>query len=245
MKKLLLEMKDIHKSFGEIHALRGVDFDVNYNEIVGLVGDNGAGKTTLIKILNGIYPPDKGQIYFQGRQVKISSPRDAMNLGIETVYQDQALAPQQSLVRNIFMGREPTKFLGYLDMGKLKKTSMEVIESIGFVRIKSPDVKIETLSGGEREGVAIARAMHFKAKLLVLDEPTVGLSVKETRKVLGFVERVRNEGTSCIFITHNLYHVYPIADRFVVLSVGKKVADVRKEDTSIDDLAEKIVTGGM
>lgn len=245
MKKLLLEMKDIHKSFREVHALRGVNFNVNYNEVVGLVGDNGAGKTTLIKILTGIHPLDKGQIYFEGKEVKVSSPRDARNLGIETVYQDQALAPQQSLARNVFMGREPTKFLGYLDMEKLKKTSIEVIESIGFVRMKSPDAKVETLSGGEREGVAIARAMHFKAKLLVLDEPTIALSVKETRKVLGFVERVRNEGTSCIFITHNLYHVYPVADRFVLLNVGRKIGDVQKEDTSIDDLAEKIVTGGM
>ena len=238
----LVKMVNIHKWFGKVHALKGVDFEVWKGEIVGLVGDNGAGKSTLIKILSGVYQPDKGEIYFEGKKVKIPSPAFARALGIETVYQDQALVPYMDVMRNVFMGREICKKLGFLDLKAMEEKSMEALRNLGL-RIRSPRALVALLSGGEREGVAIARAMFFKAKLVILDEPTVALSIKEAQKVLEFVKQLKDQGISCIFISHNLYHVYPVADRFVVLSRGRKVADVKKEQTSIEELAEIIVSG--
>lgn len=185
---------------------------------------------------------DEGEIYFEGKKVKISSPRDAMRLGIETVYQEQALAPKMSIARNTFMGREPVRSLVLLDKKKMRRKSMETLRDIGL-HVKSPDISVKFLSGGERQGVAIARVMHFKAKLLIMDEPTMALSVKEAQQVLQFVKQLKAQGISCVFITHNLYHVHPVADRFVILSHGRKVGDVRKEDASIDELAELIVAG--
>jgi simple sugar transport system ATP-binding protein len=235
-------MRDIHKRFGKVRALSGVDFAVGHNEIVGLVGDNGAGKSTLIKILSGIQVADKGEIYCEGRKVNISSPKDAMTLGIETVYQEQALVPEMSIPRNIFMGREPVGPVGLLNKKLMVEKSVEILKDIGL-DMRSPNMAVKNLSGGERQGVAIARAMHFRARLLILDEPTMALSVKESQQVLQFVSRLKHQGTSCIFITHNFYHAYPIADRFVVLSRGKKVGDSRKEDTSIDKLVELVTSG--
>jgi simple sugar transport system ATP-binding protein len=238
----LVKMINIHKWFGTVHALNGVDFTVNRGEVVGLVGDNGAGKSTLIKILSGVYPPDMGEIYFEGRKVRFRSPADARKLGIETVYQDQALAPNLSIVRNIFMGREITASFGFLDLKKMSREARKAIETLGL-RVRSPLEPVAILSGGERQGVAIARALYFKAKLVILDEPTAALSIKETQKVLDFVRLLKKEGVSVIFITHNLYHVYEVADRFVVLFRGMKVADVLKEQTSIEELTCYITTG--
>ncbi len=236
----LVKMVNIHKWFGKVHAVRGVDFEVKSAEIVGLVGDNGAGKSTLIKVLSGFHQPDEGEIYFEGKKVKINSPRDARRLGIETVYQEQALAPHMSISRNIFMGREPVRSLGFLDRDIMNKESMKALRSIGL-ELRSPDDLIGMLSGGERQGVAIARAVHFKAKLVILDEPTVALSIKEAQQVLEFIKQLKKEGIAAIFITHNLYHVFPVAERFVVLNQGKKVGDVRKEETSIEELSELII----
>lgn len=185
---------------------------------------------------------DEGEIYFEGKKVKISSPRDAMRLGIETVYQEQALAPEMSVARNTFMGREPVRSLVLLDKKKMRRKSMETLRDIGL-HVKSPDISVKFLSGGERQGVAIARVMHFKAKLLIMDEPTMALSVKDVQQVLQFVKQLKAQGISCVIITHNLYHVHPVADRFVILSHGRKVGDVRKEDASIDKLDELIVAG--
>ena len=236
----LVKMVNIHKWFGKVHAVRGVDFEVKSAEIVGLVVDNGAGKSTLIKVLSGFHQPDEGEIYFEGKKVKINSPRDARRLGIETVYQEQALAPHMSISRNIFMGREPVRSLGFLDRDIMNKESMKALRSIGL-ELRSPDDLIGMLSGGERQGVAIARAVHFKAKLVILDEPTVALSIKEAQQVLEFIKQLKKEGIAAIFITHNLYHVFPVAERFVVLNQGKKVGDVRKEETSIEELSELII----
>lgn len=238
--KNLVKMVNIHKWFGRVHAVRGVDFAVKPAEIVGLVGDNGAGKSTLIKVLSGFHQPDRGDVYFEGKKVRITSSRDARRLGIETVYQEQALAPHMSISRNIFMGREPATSLGFLDKNTMDGESMEALRGIGL-HLRSPDDLIGMLSGGERQGVAIARAVHFKAKLVILDEPTIALSIREARQVLEFIKQLKNEGIAAIFITHNLYHVFPVAERFVVLSQGKKVGDVRKKDTSIDELSELIV----
>jgi simple sugar transport system ATP-binding protein len=240
----LVRMSGIHKWFGKVHALRGVDFEVNRAETVGLVGDNGAGKSTLIKVLSGYHKADKGQIFFEGTEVQLSSPKDARALGIETVYQEQALAPDLSISRNIFMGREPVTAMGFLNRKVMDEESMEALQSIGL-SLRSPGLPINTLSGGQRQGVAIARALHFEAKLVILDEPTMALSVKEVREVLQFICQLKNKGISVIFITHNLYHVFSIADRIVVLAHGQKLADVKKEDTSVDNLANLIVKETM
>ena len=238
--KSLVKMAGIEKWFGKVQALKGVDFEVRPSEVVGLVGDNGAGKSTLIKVLSGYHLADKGEIYFEEKKVHITSSLDARRLGIETVYQEQALAPNMSISRNIFMGREPARSLGFMDKKSMDRGSMEALESIGL-HLRSPDALIAMLSGGERQGVAIARALHFKAKLVILDEPTIALSVKEARQVLEFIKQLGREGISVIFITHNLYHVFPSADRFVVLTRGEKIADVEKKDTSVEELAELIV----
>lgn len=227
-----VKMVNIHKWFGKVYALKGVDFGVRRGEVVGLVGDNGAGKSTLIKILSGVYKPDRGEIYIEGRKVNFSSPADARRLGIETVYQDQALVPNLSIARNIFMGREITTRFGFLNVDEMAQESKRALESIGL-HIRTSAELVGVLSGGERQGVAIARALYFKAKLVILDEPTAALSIKETRKVLDFVKRLKDEGISVIFITHNLYHVYEVADRFVVLFRGSKVADVSRSEASI------------
>jgi len=236
-----VKMINIHKGFGGVYALKGVDFLVGPNETVGLIGDNGAGKSTLIKILSGVYPPDEGKIYLEGKEVRFSSPKDAIRLGIETIYQDTAVVNQLSIMRNIFIGREPTKhYLGLirlLDIGRMAKESMKALAGVDL-RLRSPAVPVEDLSGGERQGVAIARAMYFKTKILILDEPTNNLSVKESQKVLQFVEGLKNEGISSVFITHNLYHVYPVADRLVVMNRGKKIGDFKRKETSIEELTK-------
>jgi len=236
----LLEAINIEKSFGEVKALLGVDFAVGKNEIVGLIGDNGAGKSTLVKILMGVYPPDKGQIYFEGKIVEDYSVQKAKELGIDIVYQEQALADLHTIWRNIFMGREIRNRLGFIKIRESKEKSMEILREIGFRGDIGPDSVIWHLSGGEREGVAIARTIYSKAKLVILDEPTTALSIKETEKVIQYIRRIKELGNSCIFITHNLYHVYPVAERFVILDRGKKVADIPKEETSLDDVADRL-----
>lgn len=245
MSKPLVEMVNIHKWFGRVYALQGVDFTVNHSEVVGLVGDNGAGKSTLMKILSGLYPPDIGEIYFEGKKVQFSSPRDAMKLGIETIYQDIAIAPLMNIPRNVFMGREIERKLGIiklLDLKKMKEESIKVLKGLGL-EIPNIDMPVENLSGGQRQGVVIARAMYFKSKLLILDEPTNNLSVKESLKVLEFIKELRKQGISSVFITHNLHHVYPVADRIVVLSHGKKVGEFKKDETSIEEITNLITLG--
>lgn len=240
----MVKMVDIHKWFGRVYAVRGVDFNLKRGETLGLLGDNGAGKSTLIKILSGYHVADKGEIYFDGNKVKIRSPRDARKLGIETVYQDQALAPNLSISRNIFMGREPIKGVGILDKKVMDEESMQALKNLGL-RLRSPDLPVVTLSGGERQGVAIARAIHFKAKCVILDEPTVALSVKEVNEVLDFIQQIKREGISSIFITHNLYHVYDIAERFVVMARGRKMADVKKEEVTRDNLSDLVIKSAL
>ncbi len=240
----LIHCEGLQKWYGGVHALKGVDVEFGQSEVIGLVGDNGAGKSTLIKILSGAHRPDGGKIFMEGREVRLSSPREAMNLGIETIYQYTAMAPQLSIARNIFIGREPVRArigsLGVLDYAKMARESMEALESVEL-HLRSPDTPVEQLSGGERQGVAIARAMYFKSKVLILDEPTNHLSVKETNKVLDFVAGLKTQGITSIFITHNLHHVYPISDRIVVMARGEKIADLDQADTSIEDLTDLIV----
>lgn len=233
----ILEARGISKRFGAVQALNRVDFSIYPGEIVGLIGDNGAGKSTLIKILSGVILPDEGAIFYCGQRVEIKSPRDSHELGIETIYQDAALVDTMSIMRNIFLGRERMKFLGFLDKKYMRERSVEVLEkSIGISGIISPEQVVRNLSGGQKQSVAIARAVHFKKKILLLDEPTSALSVKETQKVLDYMLRLRDEDVSCVFVTHNLYHVYQVADRFVILNRGKKIKDVVKNETSLEEL---------
>lgn len=231
-----VQMKDIHKSFGRVVALRGVDFHVGENEIVGLVGDNGAGKSTLIKILVGFYPPDRGEIYINGKRIRNLTIQKARKLGIGVVYQERALAEQHIMWRNIFMGRELTDRLGFIRVSEQKRETERLMREMGFTSGITPDSVVGTLSGGERQGVAIARALYFEANLIILDEPTVGLSLSETSKVLDFVREIKERGKSCVIISHNIYHVYPVADRFVILDRGKNIGEINKEDVSLHSL---------
>lgn len=244
-KGALVRMVGISKSFGTVQALKDVEFDVGYQEVMGLVGDNGAGKSTLIKILTGVFPPDEGEIYFEGKKVKILSPREAREMGIETVYQDLALIPLMSISRNFFLGREPTIRLGllrFLDKRNMDYTVQMVLSQIG-INVRSPDEPVAVLSGGERQSVAIGRALHFGAKLLILDEPTSALSIRETQQVLDFILEAKARGLSIVFITHNIHHVYSVADRFTVLERGCKVATLRKDEVTAEEIIEIVRSG--
>ena len=236
----------LSKWYGGVCALRDVSVEFGRGpEIVGLVGDNGAGKSTLIKILSGAHRADEGQISIEGRQVNMRTPRDAMNAGIETIYQYTAMVPAMSIARNIFIGRELTigrkiAGIGLLDQMAMDRIAVDALSKVDL-HLRSPRTPVQELSGGERQGVAIARAVHFRSRMLILDEPTNHLSVKETNKVLDFVVQLREQGVSSIFISHNLNHVYPISNRIVVMARGEKMADVERNETSVSELTRMIV----
>jgi simple sugar transport system ATP-binding protein len=239
----LLSLRGIGKSFGHVEALRDVDLDVFPGEIVALVGDNGAGKSTLIKIVTGVYPPSAGDIFFKGKPIKLKGVQASRRLGIEAVYQERALADQQEMWRNIFAGRERTTHLGFLDIAREKREAEQLLRgSMGFTsRAITVDSEVGSLSGGEKQGVAIGRALYFHADLIILDEPTMGLSLMETEKVLRFVRGIRDQGKSAIFIDHNIFHVYDVADRFVILDRGRVVGRFRHDELSRDGLVERMV----
>lgn len=240
----IVRMEGIVKRFGTITALAGVDFSVYAHEVVGLLGDNGAGKSTLIKCLTGLHVPEEGRITFEGKPVQISSPREARALGIETCYQDLALVNQMSIVRNFYLGREMVRRLGplhWLDIRQMNRQTCDALCDIGIV-IRSPTEKVGKLSGGERQSIAIGRAKHFGAKLLILDEPTSALSVAETRKVLAYTRAAKERGLGVIFITHNVHHVYQVADRFAILRHGKLVGTYHSGEVTEDDIAD-LITG--
>jgi len=241
----LVRMEHINKNFGSVQALDDVTFTVGRQEIVGLVGDNGAGKSTLIKILSGAHPATSGQIYFEDKPVEIKNTWDAIQLGIETIYQDSALVPQLSITRNLFLGREPLtgpRFLQRMDKRFMDMQARQLLGELGITKAINPDTPITSLSGGERQSISIARAMFFESRLIVLDEPTNNLGVEETHRVLAFIQSARAKGLSCIFITHNIYHVFQVVDRIVVLRRGKKVCEADPKQTNIDDI-EKVITG--
>lgn len=242
----LARMSHINKFFGRVQALNDVSLTVRKNEIIGLLGDNGAGKSTLIKILSGALTADSGEIYIQGQKVDIRSTTDAIRLGIETIYQDSALVPQLSIARNLFMGREPIKrggLFNQLDQALMNDVARKLLKQVGISKDIPPTTPISALSGGERQAVAIARAMHFDSNLIILDEPTNNLGVEETQGVLRFVRNARDTGHSCIFIAHNIYHVFQVVDRIVVLRRGRVVADdIDPKQTTIEAV-EHIITG--
>lgn len=237
-----LELKNVMKSFGGVQSLRGVDFYVDSGEVVGLVGDNGAGKSTLIKTITGYHRPTSGEIYFDGKLVENLTVPKARELGVETVYQERALADQQTLWRNIFIGREITTRFGFMDVKKMRDETHKLMrESMGFTSSAvSPDSVIKTFSGGEKQGVAIVRALYFDAELIILDEPTMGLALSETRKLLQFVQQVKDAGKSLIFIDHNIFHVYEVADRIVVLDRGRVAGQFRPSELTLTELLEKM-----
>lgn len=237
-----MELRNVSKNFGEVKSLRNVDFKLGQNEVVGLLGDNGAGKSTLIKILTGYHQPTSGELYVDGNRIDSLTVPLARKLGIETVYQERALAELQTLWRNIFLGRELKTSLGLLDVKKMKtETSSLMVESMGFTSTAvNPDSTIANFSGGEKQGVAIVRALYFDAEIIILDEPTMGLSLKETRKLLDFVRHIKDVGKSAVFIDHNIFHVYSVADRVVVLDRGRVAGEFNTDDITLDDLMEKM-----
>jgi simple sugar transport system ATP-binding protein len=219
-----------------------VDFKLGRNEVVGLLGDNGAGKSTLIKIVTGYHHPTEGEIYFDGQRVEELTVPKAREMGVETVYQERALAELQTLWRNIFLGRELSNNLGFLKVKDMKQeTHRLMVESMGFTSAAvSPDSAVRTFSGGEKQGVAIVRALFFDADIIILDEPTMGLSLKETRRLLDFVRSIKAAGKSAIFIDHNVFHVYAVADRVVVLDRGRVAGEFMTKDITLDDLMDKM-----
>jgi simple sugar transport system ATP-binding protein len=240
----VVRMENISKRFGTIMALEGVDFTVDQRQVMALLGDNGAGKSTLIKILTGIYTPTGGQIYFEGQPVRINTPHEARELGIETVYQDLALVNLMSITRNFFLGRELVQKFGpinWLRRKEMNHLTRQSLAEIG-IAIRSPVEKVGSLSGGERQSIAIGRALHFGAKLLILDEPTSALSVAETRKVLNYITSARERGLAVIFITHNVHHVYQVADAYTIIRHGRKVGTYTKGDLTENDIAD-LITG--
>ena len=241
----LVDMIDIHKYFGSVQVLRGIDFHVDRQEIVGLLGDNGAGKSTLIKVLTGFHTPTKGQIFFDNEAVDIDSPHTARKLGIETVYQDLALVPLMSIARNFWLGQEPTYNVGpfrFIDKKRMDQESVAALRDVG-IHIRDPEETVGTMSGGERQSIAIGRAVYFGKKLLILDEPTSALSVGETQKVLDYTIAAKEKGMSVIFISHNIRHVYEVADRFTIIERGRKLGDFLKNEVEEREVAEMIVTG--
>jgi len=241
----IVRMESVQKYFGAIHALRDVNLRVGRNEIVGLIGDNGAGKSTLIKVMTGVLPPSSGRIFVRDKEIDPAdySVRMAHDLSIETVYQDRSLADKQPLWRNFFVGRQITNRFGFIDIKKQKEIAEDILlKSIGFRGAGiTVDSTVAQLSGGERQGIAIGRAMHYNADLIVLDEPTAALAVKEVRKVLDFVGRIKQSGRACIYIEHNLAHVHEVADRLVVLDRGAVVAELSPKDMSVAELTDYLI----
>src|SRR5688572_6943746 len=242
----LIRMEHISKFYGRVQALDDVNLVVREREIVGLLGDNGAGKSTLIKVLSGAVPVTSGEIYVRGEKANIKNTTDAIGYGIETIYQDSALVTQLSIARNLFLGREPVRpprLLGRLDQRKMNDVARGLLRRVGIEKDIPPTTPVGALSGGERQAVAIARAMHFDSELIILDEPTNNLGVAETQGVLRFVRGARDSGHSCIFIAHNIHHVFQVVDRIVVMRRGRVVADdIDPKETSVEEV-ERVITG--
>jgi len=243
MEPCRLELRNVSKHFGEVKALEDINFQLANNEVVGLLGDNGAGKSTLIKIITGYYQPTSGEILFKGQKVDNLTVAKARKMGVETVYQERALAELQTLWRNIFLGRELVNKWGLLDVNRMKhETHRLMTQSMGFTsKAVNPESRVGTFSGGEKQGVAIVRALYFDAEIIILDEPTMGLSLKETAKLVNFVRDIKRAGKSAIFIDHNILHVYNVADRVVVIDRGRVAGEFRTKDISLDTLMEKMI----
>jgi simple sugar transport system ATP-binding protein len=241
----LVRMTGIEKHFGPVTAVAGVDLSVGEAEVVGLLGDNGAGKSTLIKILSGALRPSAGEIRFAGEIVRFRGTRDAIDAGIETIYQDSALVEQMSIGRNLFLGREPTRAIGparSIDRAYVRMKTAELMNRVGISKSIDPDTPISRLSGGERQAIAIARAMFFEADLIIMDEPTNNLGVEEADGVMRFIREAKDAGHSSLLISHNIHHIFQVVDRIVVLRHGLKVGDIERSQTSVVEV-EELITG--
>jgi len=239
-------MIDIRKHFGSVIALAGVSIDVHAGECHCLLGDNGAGKSTLIKTMSGVHPPSSGRIVFDGEEVRFNSPRDALAQGIATVHQDLGMIPLMSVTRNFFMGNEPVRrILGipFFDHAHANRVTMEEMGRLG-IQLRSPDQAVGTLSGGERQTVAIARAVHFGARVLILDEPTSALGVRQTSNVLATIDKVRKSGVAVVFISHNVRHAMAVGDRFTVLNRGRTLGTALRGEIDAMELQE-LMAGGQ
>jgi simple sugar transport system ATP-binding protein len=248
MPEPVLEARQIIKSFGRVRALRGANFTVYPQEVVALVGDNGAGKSTLVKTVVGVHPPDDGEILFEGKPVTINTPHDARDLGIETVYQDLALAAEVDPAANMFLGREILRpgllgKLGFLDKSAMRRRSDEAFRDLG-VRIQDTGARVANMSGGQRQGIAICRAVTWASKIVFMDEPTAALGVVQTRNVLEHIKRVREHGLSVVLISHNMPEVFEVADRIEVLRLGERVASLSPKDVSMEDVVAAM-TGAL
>ncbi|GGA77703.1 sugar ABC transporter ATP-binding protein [Brucella endophytica] len=242
----IIRMENIRKHFGNVIALNGVTFDVHPGECHCLLGDNGAGKSTFIKTMSGVHKPTEGTITFEGRPMSFDSPRDAMEAGIATVFQDLAMIPLMSVARNFFMGREPVKGRGLFkrfDVEKANEVTMAEMRRMG-INLRRPDQAVGTLSGGERQTVAIARAVYFGAKVLILDEPTSALGVRQTSNVLATIDRVRSQGVGVVFISHNVRHALAVGDRFTVLNRGQTLGTAKKGEITALELQD-LMAGGQ
>jgi len=241
----LMEVQSVSKYFGSVVALKDISMKVHAGEVMCLLGDNGAGKSTLIKILSGVYQPSAGRYLVEGREVHFSSPRDALNAGIATVFQDLAMIPLMSIARNFFLGAEPTKGWGpfrVFDAKYADRVTREELARIG-IQVRDTAQPVGTLSGGERQSVAIARAVYFGAKVLILDEPTAALGVKEAGIVLRYIAQARARGLGVIFITHNPHHAYPIGDYFTILNRGRSLGSFAKSEISREEITS-LMAGG-
>ena len=238
----VVELDRITKRYGKVQALDGVDLAVGSNEILGLIGDNGAGKSTIIKILTGVERPTSGTMRIKGEPVDFAgyTVRAAHDRGIETVYQQKSLGDKQPLWRNFFVGRNITNRFGFIDIKRQKALANQVLKgAIGFRGVGiDVDATAGNLSGGERQGICIGRAMHFDAELIILDEPTVALAVKEVGKVLSFIERIKSSGRACLYVEHNLAHVHAMADRMLIIDRGRIVAEVMRDEMTVLELTE-------
>ena len=241
----MIEARSVSKSFGGVIALQDISMKVDAGQVMCLLGDNGAGKSTLIKILSGVFRPDGGQLMIDGEEAEFGSPRHALSAGIGTVYQDLATIPLLSVARNFFLGKEPTRSVGPLklfDTGEADRVTLEEMQRIG-IDIRDPSQPVGTLSGGERQSLAIARAVYFGAKVLILDEPTSALGVKEAGTVLRYIVQAREDGLAVIFISHNVHHALPVGDKFTVLNRGQSMGTFTKDEINRDEL-ETMMAGG-
>jgi simple sugar transport system ATP-binding protein len=242
----LLEAVGVTKRFGTVAALENVSFAARKAEIVGLLGDNGAGKSTLVHILSGVVQPDHGEFRWLGKPVQLTSRHASAELGIETIFQNSGLVDSMSITRNIFMGREIGGPFGFMRLGEMREIAAEVLKTIVAIEgIDSPDKLVGQLSGGQKQAVAIARAVHFKRTLLILDEPTSALAVRATEALFEYLRTVRSQGVSSILVTHNLFDAYRICDHFVVMAHGRAVMRAARQETSVDELVEVVSRGRL
>jgi simple sugar transport system ATP-binding protein len=241
----VIEIKDGYKFFGRVEALSNINLKIKKNEIIGLIGDNGAGKSTLVKVLTGIYQLNRGELLINGIKINKNeySVDKARKMGIETVHQESSLVEKQAIWRNIFIGRPITNKLGFINVKKEKEETMNILTKIMKFRGIgiSSDSSVSILSGGERQGIAIGRAMYFNAEIIILDEPTTALAIKEVEKVFNFIKKIKKEGKTCIFISHDLYHTFQICNRFVILDKGKIADNIRKEDITFEELSKRLL----